>query len=606
MFKRGGARNEIIFNLVSTTQSNIRIENTVGSLSSPVRYLVDWGDGNKVPVTSLFTKTFSTPFSGTVSVSMMRGSTKLHVSTYGAMVSNGNIRVQLNQNVNYDTFKQITNLKYLYYSDWSGTGTTASTTITGTFSNITNDLTKLKELHLASGNTLSDYTIDISDLKNLNSLWLENTRRPITGTISNLATNNPDIKSIIIGSLYSKSHPLTGSINSFSQSTITNFVVGGIGGSISGDIGSLPTTLGTFSISGLNITTGNIANLPPSLIYYRNYGNNTTSGNIGLLPSTLKQYFNEGNNTTTGNIGSFSSNLTVYENDGKNTTTGDIGLLPASMSYYSNGGSNSTYGNIASMSSTLTYYFNQGYNTTTGNIANLSPSMSYYYNFGSNTTTGDISLLPSTLRFFQNFGSNSTYGDIANLPSTLTSFECGGSNTTTGDIGLLPPVMSQYYNYGNNTTYGNIASFSSNMTYFICVGSSSITGDLATLKPAISIFQLSSTNSTYGNLYNLSTNIRQYVNQNCMTSSFTASGGPTKSWNTLDRFQHLPSPGYGLTSSDVDQLLISLDATATWVSNKNLYLNGNNGPRTSASDAAVLGLSAKGVQVRVNGLFGAN
>jgi len=259
------------------------------------------------------------------------------------------------------------------------------------------------------------------------------------------------------------------------------------------------------------------------------------------------------------------------------------------------------------MSSTLTYYQNEGYNTTSGDIQYLPPSLSYYYNYGSNSTTGNIGSLPSTLRVYQNFGYNTTYGNIANLSRTITSFECGGSNSTTGDIGLLPPLMTQYYNYGNNTTYGNIASFSSNMTYFICVGSSSITGDLATLKPAIRIFQLSGlTNSTYGNLYNLPSNITQYLNSNCMTSSFTASGGPTKSWNALDRFNHLPSPGYGLTSSDVDQLLISL-STATWSgSNKNLYLNGNNGPRTSVSDAAVLGLSAKGVSVRVNGRFGAN
>lgn len=599
MFKRGAARNEIKFNLVNATQSNIVLTNANGS-----RYLVDWGDGIKVPVLSLSSKTFSATFSGTVSVSMMRGSTKFHIPIYGSMVSNGNIRVILNQNVNYDTFKQINNLKYLYFFDQT-TGVTSSTTITGTFSDICNDLTKLKELHIASGNTQSDYTIDINNLKNLNSLWLENIQRPITGTISNLATNNPDIKSIIIGSYYGKSHPLTGSINSFSQSILTNFVVGGISSLISGDIGLLPTTLGTFSISGLNTTTGSIANLPPSLIYYRNDGNNTTSGNIGLLPSTLKQYFNEGNNTTTGNIGSFSSNLTLYLNDGKNTTTGDIGLLPVSMSSYSNGGSNSTYGNIGSMSSNLTYYYNQGYNTTTGNIANLPASMSSYYNYGSNTTTGDIDLLPSALRVYQNFGSNSTYGNIGNLPNTLLSFECGGSNTITGDIGLLPPVMTQYYNYGRNTTYGNIGSFSSNMTYFICVGSSSITGDLATLKPAMSIFQVSVTNSTYGNLYYLPTNIVQYINYNCMTNSFTASGGPTKSWNTLSRFQHLPSPGFGLTSSEVDQLLISL-STATWSSTKSLYLDGANGPRTSVSDAAVLGLSAKGVLVRVNGRFGSN
>lgn len=602
MFKRGSARNEITFNLVNATQSNIVLTNANGS-----RYLVDWGDGNKVPVLSLSSKTFSATFSGTVSVSMMRGSTKFHIPIYGSMVSNGNIRAILNQSVNYNTFKQITNLKYLYFADYGGT--TASTTITGTFSNITNDLLQLKELHLSSGNPLSDYTIDISDLKNLNSLWLENIRRPITGTISNLATNNPDIKSIIIGSLYNMIHPIKGSINSFSQSTLETFTVElstGVGlNTISGDIGLLPSTLDSFIVSGLNTTTGDIANLPASMSYYRNFGNNTTYGDIGLLPSTLTGYFNDGINTTTGNIANLPSNLTIYSNDGNNTTTGDIGLLPASMSYYSNGGSNSTTGDIANLPTSMSYYSNVAFNTTYGDIANLPATMGTYINGGDNTTYGDIANLPNSLIFYYNYGYNTTSGNIANLPSTVTRFQCGGSNSTTGDIGLLPPAMTQYYNYGYNTTYGNIASFSSNMTLFICVGSSSITGDLATLKPAISIFQLSVTNSTYGNLYNLPTNINQYINQNCMTCSFTASGGPTKSWNTLNRFIHQPSPGFGLTSSDVDQLLISL-STATWSSNKRLYLDGVNGPRTSVSDAAVLGLSAKGVQVRVNGRFGAN
>jgi hypothetical protein len=258
MFKRGAARNEIIFNLINATQSNIVITSSNGS-----RFLVDWGDGIKVPVgpnspvTSLSLKTFPATFSGTVSVSMMRGSTKFHIPIYGSMIANGNVRTILNQSVNYNTFKQIDNLKYLYFNEYGGTGVTSSTIITGTFSNICNDLTKLRELHLISGNPLSDLTIGINDLKNLNSLWLENTKRPITGTISNLATNNPDINYINIGSYFSKSQ-LTGSINSFSQSTLKTFIVeftSNIGlNTISGDIGLLPSTLGTFSLSGLNTT----------------------------------------------------------------------------------------------------------------------------------------------------------------------------------------------------------------------------------------------------------------------------------------------------------------------------------------------------------------
>ena len=624
MFKRGGARNLIRFNLISTTQSNIVISSTNAS-----RLLVDWGDSNFVTIDSgaLNSKTFSTPFSGTVSVSMMRGSTKFHMSTYGSMVSNGNIRTILNQNVDYDTFKQITSLKYLYFNDYSGA--TPSTVITGTFSNICNDLTKLKELHLTSGNPLSDYTISINDLKNLNSLWLDSIKRPITGNITNLAINNPDIKSIIIGT--NLPHPLTGSIDSFSQSTLRNFIVEGSVGSntITGNIGLLPSTLGTFSISGLNTTTGSIANLPTSLKYYRNYGNNTTTGDIGSLPSSLTQFLNQGDNITYGNIANLKPSLLVYQNWGSNTTTGDIGLLPASMSYYYNRGLNTTTGNIASMSTTITTYYNYGYNTTHGNISLLPSSLTQYYNSGSNSTTGDIGLLPTGIRNYLNLGYNTTTGSIANLPSSLIYYNSGGYNTTTGnianlpsslgyyastgynkttgDIGLLPSSLFYYYNWGSNTTYGNIASFSSNLTQFFNVGSNSITGDLANLKSTMVTFYCESDyQSTYGNLYNLPSDINLYYNYGCMTSSFTASGGPTKSWNNLNIFRHLPKNGYGLTSSEVDQLLISLN-TGTWSgSGKALNLTGNNGPRTIDSDTAVLGLSAKGVQVRVNGRFGAN
>lgn len=631
MFKRGGARNEIIFNLVSTTQSNISITNIVGNT---VRYLVDWGDGNKVPVTNLSTKTFSTPFTGTVSVSMMRGSTKFHVSTYGSMVANGNVRVLLNQNVNYDTFKQISNLKYLYYSDWSGTGTTASTTITGTFSDITDDLTKLKELHLISGNTLSDYRIDINNLKNLDRIWIDNVRNPITGTINNIPTNNPNLDYFSIGAGYSMNHPITGSINSFSQSTIRTFTVerssGGLN-TISGDIRLLPISLETFNLGGLNTTTGSIANLPSSLNSYRNYGNNTTSGNIGSFSSNLTTYINRGVNRTTGDISSLKPNLTLYQNWGNNTTFGDIGLLPNFMTYYANRGLNTTTGSISNLSASMSTYENHGYNTTTGdigllpvvmqdysnqgsnttygNIGSFSSNLLEYENEGSNTTTGDIANLPLQLTRYTNFGSNTTFGDISLLKSNLRFFSNSGSSSTTGDIGLLPANLELYYNRGSNTTYGNIASFSTNLINFTNEGFNRTTGDVATLRPIIFTFQcISPSQSTYGNLYLLPTNIRTYYSEGSATCSFTASGGPTKSWNTFNKFIHRPKAGCGLTSSEVDQLLISLE-TAAWTlsgGSRLLYLDGNNGPRTSFSNTAVLGLSAKGVQVKVNGLFGAN
>jgi hypothetical protein len=69
----------------------------------------------------------------------------------------------------------------------------------------------------------------------------------------------------------------------------------------------------------------------------------------------------------------------------------------------------------------------------------------------------------------------------------------------------------------------------------------------------------------------------------------------------MDRVYYNTTTGNGLTSAEVDQWLIDLAAyCTTWVSNKSVWLAGNNAARTSASDAAVTTLTARFVAVTTN------
>jgi len=81
------------------------------------------------------------------------------------------------------------------------------------------------------------------------------------------------------------------------------------------------------------------------------------------------------------------------------------------------------------------------------------------------------------------------------------------------------------------------------------------------------------------------------------TFSYTAS----HTWpNGMQRILILPASGYGLTSTQVDNLLIDLANVSTWSGVKVVNLAGYNSARTSASNTAVTTLQGKGVTVTTN------
>ena len=158
------------------------------------------------------------------------------------------------------------------------------------------------------------------------------------------------------------------------------------------------------------------------------------------------------------------------------------------------------------------------------------------------------------MTYFYCSGSNTVSGDIANLPSVMTVFNCYGFNTVSGDIANLPSVMSGFLCSGFNTISGDIANLPSVMTNFLCYGSNTI-------------------------------------------SDYTAG----RTWaNNQQRVYLAPTAGYGLSSTEVDNLLIDLANVAAWTGDKVVWLAGNNAARTAASDAAVATLQGLGVTVTTN------
>ena len=144
--------------------------------------------------------------------------------------------------------------------------------------------------------------------------------------------------------------------------------------------------------------------------------------------------------------------------------------------------------------------------------------------------------------------------DLNRLPSVMTFFNCTGSNTITGNLSSLPSVMTSFVCTGSNAITGNLSSLPSVMTYFFCIGLNTIT-DYTSPR-------------TWATNYNYFL-IRQAV-------------------------------GSGLSSTEVDNLLIDMSA-ATWGgSSRTLDVRGVNAARTSASNAAVATLLSKSVNVLTN------
>ncbi|MFK5981456.1 MAG: hypothetical protein QM499_00965 [Flavobacteriaceae bacterium] len=162
-------------------------------------------------------------------------------------------------------------------------------------------------------------------------------------------------------------------------------------------------------------------------------------------------------------------------------------------------------------------------------------------------------------------------GDIK-FYGTLTYITFDTLNSTIHhDISLLPKELEHYRLSKNNTVYGDIANLPSTLDYFLCFGA----------------------NTTHGDIANLPSGLLQYYNIGLNEVSQYTAGHVFDS--AINQFYSKPTTGFGLDTTEIDNLLIDLEASG--MSTGTITLSGNNAPRSAASDTAVNSLVAKGVTV---------
>lgn len=330
---------------------------------------------------------------------------------------------------------------------------------------------------------------------------------------------------------------------------------------LSGNVSGLPTGLtGQSVIQGSNTLTGNISGLPRGLSNLSLLGSNTLSGDVSGLPPNMTAVDIRGFNTINGDVSGIPSTITSLLIE-PSALSGDISGFPNGI---------------------VTITLRTGNPTISGDISGIPPNLSSCTIYGSNTINGDIGGISTTvLSNLSINGYNTISGSVSGIPHSITSIAIQGSNTITGDIsGLTSSNITTMSITGNNTISGNVSGIPSSIAAISIQGFNTITGDIYYLPPNLTSINIQGFNSI---------------------DSYT----PGKTWSytgvTMSNLT-ISTIATGFDSTEIDNILIDIYNTAPiWNSPRTLNLTGVSLPkRTSASDAAILGLTSSGITVTLN------
>lgn len=412
---------------------------------------------------------------------------------------------------------------------------------------------------------------------------------------------------------------------------------------LTGNWTDFPDTMVTLDMSqqrtGSSIV-GDVTDLPSSLEYFEIAGNFKINGDLADLPSGVTHYDNNSSPTTslTGDTAFIPSGMTYFRQNGGNTMYGDVVDLPNSITYLSILGSNTVEGDVSDLPSNLTYIFLSGNNTLTGDTSDFPSGTSEVRIWGNNTIYGgldvnsnithlsidgnntindDIANLTTSVTTLSIIGNNTVYGNLSSLSGlTFTHFTIEGSNTITGDIVYLQSISINIK--GSNTISGDTSDVYSSCTTLTLAGNNTLTGDVANLSN-VNRVGIEGSNTIYGDIADIPAKAVYYVwyiyGNNTISGDLADLVHPSivinpnriedysgKTWSgTWSRLEIPSETGYGLSASEVDNLLIDMaDDLTSWYGAKTIDLRGGHAARTSTSDAAVLTLQGRGVSVNTN------
>ena len=374
------------------------------------------------------------------------------------------------------------------------------------------------------------------------------------------------------------------SISQLSRSLL--YFLGVNSGAISGNLSDLPSTTKIFALFYTNAVSGNISDIPASVEYFRLASGSTVTGDIANLKEGLLGFVVGASNTISGDIADLPSTLQFTNIGGSNTISGSIVDIQNANTSITIGGSNTILGDVSLIHSAITTLSIYGNNTIDGDLDDF-PSDSIISTLivgGSNTITGGFASLPTTLRILGITGNNTTIdGDVADLPAGITTVTISGINVINGNIEDVPSSIITFIVSGNNIIGGSLSNLPSDCAFITLnvLGANTIGGDLDALPNTLSVFQLLGNN---------------------VVADYTPPSAGHDWHNNMSTFDFRPAVGGGLSSTEVDQLIIDLDSETTVTRSPagNWYITGNNAARTAASDAAVASLLTKGRIVNTN------
>ena len=430
-----------------------------------------------------------------------------------------------------------------------------------------------------------------------------------------------------------------GNLSEISNTQLTIFRV--VYNDISGNISSLPSTLQIISIAGSNTIIGNLQSTTSltSLNSITISGSNTITGDISYFPSTTKTISLSGNNTVTGDISSLPFLVNSVSITGKNTIYGDISTIPPYTKSFTIGGNNELSGDISSIPSSLLTFNVSGNNTITGN--SLYPTNLKSFTFVSKqdvSLCGDISLYVNTEGIVNTIETISitlksiseslisTYGEL-NFDNTITGdmyyIDANIKSLTLNNVNCKVLINSSYNGVymlqylktfvvsTYNTLLGNIQNLGTNLTKFSATalsfksnalnyqefGNVSLSGNLSNLPSGMTYFKVSG-----GKFIDLD---NQPIYTGCRIDTYT----PGRNWApNMNTIWIETIPGFGLSVSEIDSLLIDL-ASTTWTTGSTIRIFGGCGnwyPSLSVPDVTQEGLNAyttllnKAVSMRFN------
>jgi hypothetical protein len=299
------------------------------------------------------------------------------------------------------------------------------------------------------------------------------------------------------------------------------------------------------------------------------------------------------------NVGSWNFDLSVflkvpnmtnqlYISGNSMAISGNLSSVPSGLTnqLYISGNSMAISGNLSSVPSGLTnqLVFSGALMTITGNLSSIPSGLTYRLILSGNSMTisGNLSGVPSGLTNLLNISGDSMAisGNLSSVPSGLTNavILSGNSMTISGNLSSVPSGLTNAVILSGDSMAisGNLSSVPSGLTNQLVFSGAlmNFTGDIKTSAPLATYY---------------------YYNTLLSTLSYTSG----RVWKNMTNVTFALASSH-LTVTEVNNMLVDLDASPLVTGAGTIDLRGNNATPTGAGLTAKSSLIAKGKTVYTN------